>query len=181
MENRSDVSRQVIGWTAAGALLATVYAANWAIETWGVIDLPLTGLSAPAGVLFAGLAFGLRDIIHEIIGRRVVVAVILAGAVLSYVLSDAARIPGGVTSIAVASGVAFLLSELADLAVYSPLRERHWVGAVVVSNVAGAVVDSALFLWLAFASLEFLPGQVVGKMAMTAPVVVVMWVVRRGE
>jgi uncharacterized PurR-regulated membrane protein YhhQ (DUF165 family) len=38
---------------------------------------------------------------------------------------------------------------------------------VVASNVVGAVVDSALFLWLAFGSLAFIEGQIIGKVAMT--------------
>jgi hypothetical protein len=37
------------------------------------------------------------------------------------------------------------------------------VGAVVVSSLIGLVVDSIIFLWLAFGSLEFLEGQVMGK------------------
>jgi uncharacterized PurR-regulated membrane protein YhhQ (DUF165 family) len=35
--------------------------------------------------------------------------------------------------------------------------------AVVASSVVGLVVDSVVFLWLAFGSLEFLLGQIVGK------------------
>ena len=36
--------------------------------------------------------------------------------------------------------------------------------AVVASSMVGLVVDSVVFLSLAFGSLEFLPGQVVGKL-----------------
>lgn len=72
------------------------------------------------------------------------------------------------TLAALASGAAFLVSELADLAVYTPLRARSWAAAVALSNTVGAVVDSALFLWLAFGSLDFLAGQVLGKLWMTA-------------
>ena len=68
---------------------------------------------------------------------------------------------------ALASGVAFLVSELADLAVYTPLERRSWIGAVALSNTVGLVVDSMLFLALAFGSQEFLAGQVVGKAWMT--------------
>jgi len=63
----------------------------------------------------------------------------------------------------VASASAFLLSELADLAVYTPLARRRMVTAVILSSMAGLVVDSIVFLWLAFGSLDFLAGQVVGK------------------
>lgn len=62
----------------------------------------------------------------------------------------------------------FLVSESADFAVYTPLEERGWLAAVVASNVVGTIVDSALVLWLAFGSLTFLKGQVVGKLWMTA-------------
>ena len=58
---------------------------------------------------------------------------------------------------------AFLVSELADLAVYTPLARRRLVAAVVASSFVGLVVNSIMFLWLAFGSLEFLLGQVVGK------------------
>ena len=66
-------------------------------------------------------------------------------------------------ALVVASVVAFTFSELADLAVYTPLRlKRLWL-AVLASGIAGAVADSVLFLWIAFGSLDFMAGQVVGK------------------
>jgi queuosine precursor transporter len=40
------------------------------------------------------------------------------------------------------------------------------VTAVVTSSIVGLIVDSIVFLWLAFGSLEFLPGQIVGKLWM---------------
>ena len=66
-------------------------------------------------------------------------------------------------ALVVASGVAFLLSELADFAVYTPLQQRRLTLAVVASPTVGLVVDSFVFLMLAFGSLAFLPGQIVGK------------------
>ena len=63
----------------------------------------------------------------------------------------------------VASTTAFLLSELADFAVFTPLQKRGLVLAVLASGVVGLIADSILFLWLAFGSLEFLDGQVLGK------------------
>jgi len=118
-------------------------------------------------------------VLHEAGGARWVLAAIATGAVLSWWLSDGATIPGGTVSIAVASGTAFAISELADFAVYSPLRSRHWTGAVVASNAVGAVLDSALFLWLAFGSLSLITGQVVGKMAMILPALPLVWAARK--
>ena len=166
-------------WATFAAFVATVYAANWALETYGIITLPLTGLAAPAGVYFAGLTFGLRDVLHELGDRRLIFVAILTGAILSYLVSDGAVIPGGYTSIAVASGVAFGISELADYAVYAPLRERQWVAAAIASNIVGAVADSALFLWLAFGTVDFIEGQIVGKVAMTVVALPLVWLARR--
>lgn len=160
------------------AFVAVVYGANWALERYGVVSIGF-GLMAPAGVYFAGVGFGLRDALHEVGGHAWVLAAIATGAALSWWLSDAVTIPGGHASIAVASGVAFALSELADLAVYSPLRERNWPAAVALSNVVGAVADSALFLWLAFGSLDFIQGQVIGKTYMVALALPVVWQARR--
>lgn len=149
---------RAVGITAAAALVATVVAANWAIATFGFVPVA-PGLVAPAGVYFAGLAFGLRDVVHDSLGRGAVFGCIAAGGLLSLVISPA---------FAVASATAFVVSELADFAVYEPLRERRWALAAGLSNLAGAVVDSALFLWLAFGSLDHFSGQVVGKAWMGA-------------
>jgi queuosine precursor transporter len=78
-------------------------------------------------------------------------------------LGTAASVLVAPGELVIASGAAFLLSELADFAVYTPLQRRGLVLAVVASACAGLVVDSIIFLSLAFGSLEFLLGQVVGK------------------
>ncbi len=144
--------------------IAVIVLANWAIQTFGVVPVG-PGLVAPAGVYFAGLAFTLRDLTQDGLGRGWAVAATVLGAAVSALVSP---------TFALASGTAFLVSELADLAVYTPLRERCWLGAVVASNVVGLIVDSALFLWLAFGSLDFLAGQIVGKGWMTLLAVAVL-------
>ena len=148
--------------------IATVFAANWAIKQFGPIPVGF-GYMAPAGVFFAGLAFTLRDVLHESGGRWWVLAAIAIGAMLSAVLEP---------RLALASGVAFGLSELADWAVYEPLRRRGWLWAVALSNVVGIVVDSTLFLWLAFGSLDFLPGQILAKGYMTALAILLLRTLR---
>lgn len=149
--------------------IATIFGANWALVTFGVVPVGF-GLLAPAGVLFAGLAFTLRDLAQDALGKRAVVAAILVGAGLSAVVSP---------QFALASGAAFLLSELLDFAVYTPLRRRRWLTAVFASNLVGLTVDSVVFLLLAFGGLAFLPGQVVGKLWMTGLAVVLLWSLRR--
>jgi len=113
------------------------------------------GLLAPSGVLTVGLALVLRDLVQRRLGRAWSLGAILVGAALSALLAPPALV--------IASTAAFLLSELADFAVYTPLQRRRFILAVVASSLAGLVVDSVLFLWLAFGSLDFLAGQIVGK------------------
>jgi uncharacterized PurR-regulated membrane protein YhhQ (DUF165 family) len=150
-------------WLAA--YIATIFGANWAIETFGLVPVGF-GLLAPAGVYFVGAAFTFRDLAHDSVGRAGIVVAILIGAGLSAIVSP---------QFALASGVAFLVSELADFAVYTPLRKRGWLRAVALSNAVGLVLDSVLFLWLAFGSLDFLAGQVVGKTWMTLLAIAVLW------
>src|SRR5262249_1981753 len=99
---------------------------------------------------------------------------IVAGALISALIAP--------PSLVVASAVAFLLSEVADLVVYTPLARRRLVVAGVASSFVGLVVDSIVFLLLAFGSLEFLAGQVVGKAWMVlASIPFVVWLRRRDE
>ena len=152
-----------------GLYVATIVAANWAITVFGVVPVGF-GLMAPAGVYFVGLAFTFRDLTQDRLGKRWTLAAIGIGAALSAALS-----PG----LAVASATAFLLSETADFAVYTPLREKGWLSAVLASNVVGLIVDSAVFLWLAFGSLQFLAGQAIGKAWMTVLAIAVIYLSRR--
>jgi len=151
------------------AYLACIVGANAALKRWGFVPIGF-GLTAPAGVYLAGLSFGLRDAVQEVGGRVWTVAVIVIGAGLSWLIEP---------SFAVASGAAFLLSELADFAVYTPLRERRWAVAVVASNIVGSISDSILFLWIAFESTSGWVDLTVGKIYMIAPAVVIVGYIRR--
>jgi uncharacterized PurR-regulated membrane protein YhhQ (DUF165 family) len=130
------------------------------------------GIEAPSGVLFAGFAFTFRDLTQEWLGRKAVIVAILVGALLSWVVTSN-------RDLAVASAVPFLVSELADFAVYQLLRERRWLLAVLASNVVGLVIDSILLLWIAFGSLDFIEGQIIGKLWTTVFAVVVLLALRR--
>ena len=147
----------------------TVIGANFALDTWGIVAIGF-GLYAPAGVFFAGSAFTLRDALHESGGRFWVFGAIAIGGIISWTIEPV---------FALASATAFTLSELIDFAIYTPLRKRNWLMAVTISNTGGLIADSALFLWLAFGSLDYMDGQVVGKAYMTALVVIPLYLYRR--
>lgn len=145
------------------AFALCIPAANWLIGNVGTVCVPdgpclipvAPGITAPSGVLMIGLALVLRDLVQRHLGVRWAIGAVLVGAALSGFFAPPALV--------VASAVAFLLSELADLAVYTPLQKKRLVLAVFASSVVGLVIDSAVFLYLAFGSLDYIAGQVVGK------------------
>ena len=100
----------------------------------------------------------MRDLVQRRLGVGVASAAVIAGSLLSAALAPPALV--------IASAAAFLISEFADLAIYTPLARRRLVTAVVASGLVGVVLDSVVFLSLAFGSLDFLTGQIVGKALM---------------
>lgn len=154
--------------------IATIPLANWMIGHVGtcfpsgpcVIPVGF-GLEAPSGVLVIGLALVLRDLVHSTGGMARAWICIVLGSFLSFAIAPPV--------LAFASGVAFAISEAADLFVYAPLRERRLVVAVLASGLVGAIVDSAAFLLLAFGSLNYLEGQVVGKIWATLAAAAALW------
>jgi len=174
--------RTQLGLVSACLFVGSVWFANWLLTQYGVVPVGFH-LHAPAGVFAIGGALILRDLTHRTLGRLAVIVCILAGCLLAYVVENG-QIPGGLVSIPVASALAFLFSEGADMAIYTPIEERNFLGAVVASNTVGAVVDSALFLWLAFGSAwiqngNLLAGQVWGKLLMTAAAFPILYASRR--
>ena len=154
----------------AGAFLGCILAANYVTTRYGMVPVGF-GLIATAGTYFAGLSFVVRDNLQDAAGKRWTLAVIALGAALSFLVAD--------PFIALASAVAFGISELVDLAVYTPLRRRGYTRAAVASNVAGALVDTIAFLTIAgFPLMAALPGQMVGKVAVTLAAVIVVVAVR---
>lgn len=156
--------REAEGFAFLAAYIACIPVANWMIGNVGTVCAPqggpclvpvAPGLMAPSGVLLVGLALVLRDLVQRRLGIVYGFGAIFAGAAVSGVLAP--------FSLVVASTMAFLLSELADFAVYTPLQKRGLVLAVLASSAVGLVADSLIFLWLAFGSFDFLLGQIVGK------------------
>lgn len=143
------------------AFLLCIIGANYLTTHYGLVPVGL-GLTATAGTYLAGATFVLRDLFQELAGRWWTLALIVAGAVLSVVLAA--------PQIAVASGVAFLLSETADQLIYSPLRDRgHTVTARILSNTVGAIVDTYVFLTIAGFPITpaVFAGQILAKLTVT--------------
>lgn len=146
--------------------IGVIVAANWLTATFGLVSF--VGLTVTAGTFAAGLALILRDAVQVELGKWVVLAAIIGGALISAWTSTPA--------IAVASGIAFLVSELVDFGVFTPLRGRSLPIAVLVSSVVSAPVDTVLFLYIAGFGLspEAVLGQFVVKTLIALIVAVIL-------
>lgn len=173
--------RRIEGIVFLVAFGACIPAANWLIGNVGSVCVPngpclipvAPNVMAPSGVLMIGFALVLRDLVQRRLGLWWAVGTILVGAALSAFFAPPALV--------LASAVAFLLSEFADLAVYTPLQRRRLMLAVFASSAVGLVIDSILFLYLAFGSLAFLPGQVIGKAWMVVLAMPLIALLRRRD
>lgn len=156
--------RYLLATFAATVMIGCIIAANYVTSRFDMVWV--FGLTATAGTYLAGVTFVARDELQRALGRRwPVLAVIAIGAALSFYWSR--------PEIALASGIAFAVSETADLAVWTPLEQRGYLRAAVASNTVGAVLDTFVFLAIAgygFAG-EIVAGQILGKLAVTGVVV----------
>lgn len=175
-------------WAAVAfaVYVAAIVLSNYAITHWGIPAGPgvhLTpvgfGLYAPSGVWFAAVSFPARDVTQRLGGRLLGFAAIVAGAAVSWKISD--------PHIAVASGLTYLCSESLDMAVYTPMQRgaraasaRWFVAAVFVSGCAAIVADSVIFLHLAgIYSGSALAGLILGKFWVILAAIPVTWALRR--
>lgn len=168
----------MMGLVALVIYAASIPAANWMIGhvghciPGGPCVLPVGfGLTAPSGVLMAGIALVARDAVQSLLGLRIALLAVAVGIALSFFLAT--------PDVALASAVAFGLSEIADTLVYSPLRGRHLTLALLASVAVGAAVDSAAFLWIAFHSFDFIAGQIVGKFWAAIAAAILLTLLRR--
>lgn len=125
----------VINFKYTLAYLVSIIIANIAFSTLPMIDLPYDQ-HIPPGTFLVGFIFVLRDFAQREIGNKVYLAM-LVGVILSYIMAD--------PFVALASAIAFGLSEVIDALVYTytkkPMKDR-----VLLSSVVSTPVDSAVFL-----------------------------------
>jgi len=102
--------------------------------TWGAFTYPVS--------------FLVTDLTNRRLGtasaRRVVYTGFAAAVILSMVLAT--------PRIALASGTAFLVAQLLDVAIFDRLRRRVWWMPPLISSMIGSVIDTALFFSIAFAA-----------------------------
>ena len=138
------------------AMAAIVVASNILVQflygqwlTWGAFTYPL--------------AFLVNDVMNRVYGvtaaRRVVYAGFVTGLICSLIGSQIIGEFGPIVTlrVALASGTAFLFSQLLDVAIFDRLRSREWWRAPLISPLIGSCFDTAIFFTIAFSSaLTFL-------------------------
>ncbi|MEM7642315.1 MAG: queuosine precursor transporter [Pseudomonadota bacterium] len=139
------------------AMGAIVVASNIGVQfliadgwlTWGAFSYPL--------------AFLVTDVTNRLLGPDKARTVILAGFGVGLLCSlIGTQIMGEfgplvTLRIALASGTAFLVAQMIDLAVFSRISDRIWWRAPLVSTFIGSIVDTALFFTIAFAGFLAFP------------------------
>lgn len=170
------MNRYTLALTTA-VYAAAVVLANVLTSRYGLVSVGF-GLLVTAGTYAAGAALLARDFVQRhaaaLLGRRAGIVYVLATILMAGLVSWALSTPG----LALASTVAFLVAELVDLSVFTPLRERAgFLTGALVSNVVSAPVDTLLFLWIAGFPIttSAVGGQFVGKVLWATIVPLALW------
>ncbi len=138
------------------AMAAIVVAANILVQflvgnwlTWGAFTYPFT--------------FLITDLMNRLYGasaaRKVVLAGFVVGIGCSFLGTQIIGEFGPLVTlrIAIGSGTAFLIAQLADVLVFDRMRAGKWWRAPLVSSLVGSSLDTAIFFSIAFsASLVFI-------------------------
>ncbi|MDF1679286.1 VUT family protein [Ponticaulis sp.] len=160
---------------------ATIPFLNWSfgvIETWCFVT-PASGepgrvafdacLAGPMGLfekgisfhplaMVTGFVFVLRDFVQRRMGQRVLLVMALGVAWAFYYAWPV---------IAIASGLAFAISELADWAIYTFTKYRLST-RILVSSAVASPVDTTVFLFGADLAVQMQLGEPAGTMLHTA-------------
>lgn len=128
------------------AMAAVVTASNILVQfrlgewwTWGALTYPFAFLVTDVTNRLAGAAAA----------RRVVLAGFVAGILCSLVAAGMERTT---LRIALASGTAFLVGQMLDVAVFDRLRRGAWWRAPLISTLLSSTLDTLIFFSLAFAA-----------------------------
>jgi hypothetical protein len=161
----------ILGFLYIGCiLLADILAAKW------IVPLPF-GLAVPAGVFAIAPVFTLRDGVHERWRRRGAYILIGIASTTSWALAVLTG-SGLLARVTLASVTAFTLNETLDTEIYHKLRQRSRLVAILGSNAVSSLVDSVLFIWVAFGpAWQMMLGQYLVKMLLAA--LVGLWMTRK--
>ena len=130
-------------WRPILAMMVVVVASNWLVQfpinawlTWGAFVYPM--------------AYLVTDLTNRSVGVQAARRVAWSGFAIAVLVSVAVA----PWRIALASGVAFIVSQLADVTVFNRWRAQSWWKAPLIGSLVASVIDTLLFFSLAFAGTE---------------------------
>lgn len=126
-------------WRPILAMLIVIVSSNYLVQfpindwlTWGAFTFPV--------------AFLVTDLTNRAVGVRAARRVAFTGFAIAVLVSLAVA----PWRIAVASGVAFIIGQLLDIAAFNKLRAMSWWKAPLIGSIIASVVDTGIFFFLAF-------------------------------
>ena len=125
----------MINYKYTAAYIAFIVLVNWGFSVVPLVEM-WTGEKWPPMSLAVGLIFVLRDFAQREIGHKVWFAMGAAG-ILSYLMAD--------PFVALASIIAFVISEAADWAIYT-FTKKPFAQRILLSSLVSTPLDSAVFL-----------------------------------
>jgi uncharacterized PurR-regulated membrane protein YhhQ (DUF165 family) len=136
---------------AVAAMVVVVTASNILVQYPVVADLgPIhLGDILTWGAFTYPFAFLVSDLTNRYDGPRQARRVVLVGFIVALGLSFYFSTP----RIAIASGSAFLIGQLLDIAVFQRLRNRYWLVPPLSASLFGSLLDTLIFFSLAFAPI----------------------------
>ena len=118
--------------------LGSILVANLLVKYFGIVIV--FGLSFPAGAVMVGLSFSFRDMVQRSYGKKSCWLFMILATIITVMFS---------INIAVASGLAFFISELIDWFIFTYLKTSYRK-RVMFSNVISTPIDSLIFVPLVF-------------------------------
>ena len=134
------------------AMASVVVASNILVQfllldgllTWGAFTYPI--------------AFLITDLMNKSYGPRAARKIVLVGFITGLLCSligskimlqgDGYEYPAVALRVAFASGIAFILAQFFDIAVFNKLRSTAWWKAPLISSFLASLIDTIIFLQL---------------------------------
>lgn len=148
-------------WNFALLYMLSIILGNFFVSYFGIVNM--FGLTFPAGALWIGITFSMRDFVQKEWGDGKVWYFMIASTIMTTILGvGLSQLPIPPWKVALASAVAFIVSESIDWLVYWMTKlDITW--RIIISNLFSTPIDSMLFVGIAFGSFSFLQPPVYGQ------------------
>lgn len=157
---------------AIAAMVVVVVSSNFLVQFPLAVQVGGVNLAniLTLGAFTYPVAFLVTDLTNRHFGPQKARAVVFIGFAIAVLWSAFAATP----RIAIASGSAFLVAQLLDVAIFDRLRSNpRWWRAPLISSLLGSILDTLMFFGLAFSArfafIDSAFGTADGSLGFAAP------------